>query len=142
MKNKKIIQWVIISLIALILGLTVFGVVKSYLSGESKLPEAAQRNPRVKEAYLFALEHPDLLEKIPCFCGCANTGHKSNKDCYYDHEGNLADHGSLCGGCVGITLDVKQQYQQGKSVSEIRSFIDEKYGSKEYAIPTPTPPVE
>ena len=36
----------------------------------------------VQEAYRFALRRPDVLQYMPCFCGCGATGHASNKDCY------------------------------------------------------------
>jgi hypothetical protein len=45
-----------------------------------------QQPPVVREAYQFALANPDILSKIPCYCGC-RTGHggdthKSIKDCF------------------------------------------------------------
>jgi hypothetical protein len=36
----------------------------------------------VQEAYRYALAHPDVLQYVPCFCGCGAQGHQSNKDCY------------------------------------------------------------
>lgn len=36
----------------------------------------------VKDMYAFALAHPEILSFIPCYCGCADTGHRSNRDCY------------------------------------------------------------
>ena len=34
-------------------------------------------------AYRFALERPDLLKQIPCYCGCGQeAGHKNNLDCF------------------------------------------------------------
>jgi len=38
--------------------------------------------PEVREAYRFALAHPDVLQYVPCYCGCVNGGHTSNRDCY------------------------------------------------------------
>ncbi len=38
--------------------------------------------PEVQEAYRFAVAHPDVLQFIPCYCGCVNQGHRSNRDCY------------------------------------------------------------
>ncbi len=32
--------------------------------------------------YRYAVEHGDELQYVPCFCGCARVGHKSNRDCY------------------------------------------------------------
>lgn len=38
--------------------------------------------PEVQEAYRFAVAHPDVLQYIPCYCGCVDQGHRSNADCY------------------------------------------------------------
>jgi len=35
-----------------------------------------------QELYRFAAVHHDVLQYIPCFCGCVNGGHTSNFDCY------------------------------------------------------------
>ena len=50
-------------------------------------------------AYKFALEHPELLSKVPCYCGCGQeAGHKSNLDCFVQRRsGNdvtFDDHGA------------------------------------------------
>ncbi len=46
-------------------------------------PEAFRRAaPEVQEAYRFAVAHPDVLQYIPCYCGCVSHGHRSNWDCY------------------------------------------------------------
>lgn len=43
-----------------------------------------------ERAYLGAIEHGDLLSKIPCYCGCGEeAGHESVYDCYIaSREGN------------------------------------------------------
>jgi hypothetical protein len=38
--------------------------------------------PEVQEAYRFALANPEPLQYIPCYCGCGDQGHGSNRDCY------------------------------------------------------------
>ena len=38
--------------------------------------------PVVRAAYLFAARHPEVLSKMPCFCGCQSRGHKHNDDCF------------------------------------------------------------
>ena len=35
-----------------------------------------------QELYRFAAANHDVLQYIPCFCGCVNGGHTSNFDCY------------------------------------------------------------
>jgi len=37
------------------------------------------------EAYQFAIDNPDILAQIPCYCGCGQESgalHESNLDCY------------------------------------------------------------
>ncbi len=123
-KKKKVL---VVSLIIFVLAFSLFAFLSNKFSGSDGLPPGAQKNEKIKEAYLFAQEHPELLEKMPCHCGCMNMAHKSNKDCYFDQEGNLIEHASHCSGCTGITLDVKEMYGQGKSIAEMKTFVDEKY---------------
>ena len=52
-----------------------------------QLPDFAKsRGQKVEELYRFAVEQGKSLESIPCFCGCRNIGHKSNRDCYIKSE--------------------------------------------------------
>jgi hypothetical protein len=40
------------------------------------------------KAYQIAQEAPELLERMPCYCGCyVNPGHRNNLDCYADRHG-------------------------------------------------------
>ena len=34
-------------------------------------------------AYSFALARPDVLQWLPCYCGCAGIEHRSNLDCFF-----------------------------------------------------------
>ncbi len=47
-----------------------------------QLPSFAMGKPKVEEAYRYAAAHPDVLQYIPCYCGCGNIGHRHNGDCY------------------------------------------------------------
>jgi hypothetical protein len=38
--------------------------------------------PEVQEAYRYAVGNYDVLQWMPCFCGCGAGGHRSNFDCY------------------------------------------------------------
>lgn len=40
----------------------------------------------VIEAYVFAAKHPEVLQYMPCYCGCENEPdpHESNVDCFVD----------------------------------------------------------
>lgn len=41
-----------------------------------------QAPPRIQETYRFAVAKQDLLQWMPCFCGCGEMGHTSNATCY------------------------------------------------------------
>lgn len=43
------------------------------------LPRSASA---VQAAYEFAARHPEVLERLPCFCGCERLGHSSNRHCF------------------------------------------------------------
>lgn len=107
--------------------------------GSEKLPKYATRTSIVKAAYQYAVENPDLLEQIPCYCNCYRMGHRSVEDCFVKNIKNggrviYSDHGANCGICYGIALDAKQMVENGKTPDKIRSIIDEKYA--EYGQPT------
>ncbi len=44
------------------------------------------------EAYTFAAEHPEVLDYMPCYCGCyEDDGHTNNTACFIDSvAGNIA----------------------------------------------------
>lgn len=46
---------------------------------KAALPRAAHA---VRAAYEFAARQPEVLERLPCFCGCRKLGHRSNHDCF------------------------------------------------------------
>ncbi|AKM18774.1 Uncharacterised protein [[Flavobacterium] thermophilum] len=96
--------------------------------------------------YQQAAEHRELLENIPCYCGCGQSaGHKNNYDCFvYENkqDGSVVwdDHATKCGVCLEIAAESIAAYEDGKSVKDIRRMIDEKY-KEGYAEPTPTKPL-
>ena len=46
----------------------------------------AEAPPEIVEAYVFAARHPEVLEHMPCYCGCERESppHGSNYDCFVD----------------------------------------------------------
>lgn len=54
--------------------------------------EAYSPSAHVKEAYEFAVEHPEVLDYMPCYCGCfEEDGHVSNTHCFVESvEDNVA----------------------------------------------------
>jgi len=60
---------------------------------KGQLPDFAGPSlPDIRRLYAYAVEHGEELQYIPCFCGCARMGHKSNRDCYiksFNSDGTL-----------------------------------------------------
>ena len=60
---------------------------KLKLDTSAELPDYLQdTRPEMQEAYRFALANREILEKIPCYCGCNTLGHKNNYDCYVNMQ--------------------------------------------------------
>ncbi|MFD2923359.1 PCYCGC motif-containing (lipo)protein [Halobacillus naozhouensis] len=111
------------------------------------MPKFLKNKPEnMQLIYTSASQHKELLEQIPCYCGCGESvGHKNNYDCFiHDNKENGAivwdDHGTKCGVCLEIAAQAMIDYQNGKSVQEIRENIDAQY-KQGYAEPTPTPEI-
>jgi hypothetical protein len=50
---------------------------------QGELPSFARTgSPKAQEAYRYAATHGEILQYIPCFCGCTNVGHHHNGECY------------------------------------------------------------
>ncbi len=47
---------------------------------------ARSGGPDVERLYRFALEQGKDLDYVPCYCGCGNIGHRSNRECYVKSE--------------------------------------------------------
>lgn len=111
----------------------------------SELPEAIQQeSPRVRDAYRFALAHPEDLANQPCYCGCGAMGHTSNLSCYIQdvaEDGSVTfdNHALGCGICVDIAQDVMRQKAEGKTAQEIRAYVDQTYSAYGPSTDTPLP---
>lgn len=99
----------------------------------SDMPSMIQESPvSVQEAYQFAVANPDVLTQLPCYCGCGATGHTSNYACYISEQnadGSLVfdNHAMGCSICVDITQDAMRMLDEGKSLPEIREYVDQTY---------------
>ena len=106
--------------------------------------EPVQPMPVLKQVYDFAAYHPEVLQFIPCYCGCESVGHKANHDCFVKSrtaDGRVSQwdaHGMGCAVCLGVGRRAMTLFNQGMSVAEIRATIDREYGSR-YPSHTPTP---
>ncbi len=60
---------------------------------KGQLPDFAGPGlPDIHRLYAYAVEHGNELQYVPCTCGCARFGHKSNRDCYiksFNKDGTL-----------------------------------------------------
>ncbi len=141
MKNKFKIKIItaIISAAAILVLLTACGKGRGADEGGLKMaslqdmPAEVSAAPiTVQQAYRFAVANPDILGKMPCYCGCGAIGHTSNYACYVsavDGQGNASidEHALGCSICVDITQDTMRLLREGKTVPEIKAYIDETY---------------
>jgi Protein of unknown function with PCYCGC motif len=121
------------------------GDVQELTASIEVMPAFLEKQPeQIAAIYRAAPKHKELLESMPCYCGCGDSaGHKNNYDCFVaenKEDGKIVwdDHGTKCGTCLEIAAVSMSESSEGKSMLEIRKMIDEKY-KEGYANPTPTP---
>lgn len=109
------------------------------------LPKFLDGKPeQMRTIYQMAAENSDLLQWIPCYCGCAESAdHQHNGNCFYKEirpDGVVVwdDHGTRCNVCLEIAAYSVMLKQEGKNAMEIREWVDQTYKTG-YAPPTPTP---
>jgi hypothetical protein len=99
----------------------------------SEMPAEVQAAPVVvQQAYQFAAANPDIVQQLPCYCGCGAMGHTSNYACYVarvdvDGKREYDSHALGCSICVDITQDAIRLTRKGKSPAEIRAYVDQTY---------------
>ena len=103
------------------------------LAWEARPDYVRHAHPRVAEAYRYALERPDMIQWMPCYCGCEAMDHRSNLDCFLRSRmagGAVAfeEHASFCDICVETALLAKQRLAEGRSLAEIRAEVDATWG--------------
>ncbi|MFP6573203.1 MAG: PCYCGC motif-containing (lipo)protein [Vicinamibacterales bacterium] len=114
------------------------------------LPPVSNMVPRapevVRDAYIFAAQRPDILEYVPCFCGCETAGHTRNADCFVasrNEDGAVREwdtHGMACTICVDVARDAMQLSASGASTVDIRAAVESKYAAYPRQTSTPSPP--
>ena len=116
-------------------------------SGAGVMPDyVMSASEDVQMAYQFAMDRPDIMMWMPCYCGCGgHSGHKSAKNCFIKESSTATDvqfdeHGANCQMCVIIALDTKTMTEEGRSLKEIRIYIDDKFGDIGPGTDTPMPP--
>lgn len=120
------------------------GDLREKTSGASELPVfMMDKHEDMQNIYMASAQHQELLEYIPCYCGCADSAdHQSALNCFvYEtkESGEVVwdDHGTRCGVCLETAAESINQYRDGKSIKEIRDYIDEAY-KEGFSEPTPT----
>lgn len=101
-----------------------------YITGEMRVMYEWAKTPKGIE----------LLEQIPCYCGCKYEGHKHTRHCFWKDNGNFDKHGITCSVCFDIAKKTKEMHEQGEDVCEIRKTIDKFYEpNKQLGTETPMP---
>jgi hypothetical protein len=107
-----------------------------------KFPDYVYTDALALSGYTYATKHPDVLEQIPCYCGCGgHSGHRFLRDCFIKDDWTYDEHARTCDVCIGEALKVQNYLASGKTLKEARTLIDNEYGPKYAEGRTKTPPV-
>ncbi len=111
----------------------------STVTSPREFPPFAYNSAQVLQAYETAVQMPEVLLLMPCYCNCGEAhGHKNLKDCFFNEDGSLNDHAAFCEVCDMEVADIATWQGEGYSLKQIRGLIEEKYSA--YGEPTDTPP--
>jgi hypothetical protein len=96
-------------------------------------PEFVEALPaQGRSAYAFALARPDVLQWLPCYCGCGGMGHRSNLDCFFQDRETGAftfeEHASFCDICVETANLASKMVLEGRTMGQIRAAVDATFG--------------
>lgn len=84
----------------------------------------------VAEGYRIAKQRPELLEQLPCYCGCyLEDGHQNNLDCFRDR------HGETCPMCLEIAREAARLEDQGYAADDIKRIIDRRFAPRKSLSP-------
>ena len=116
------------------------------------LPVMPNISPRpievITAAYAFAARNPDVLEYVPCFCGCETFGHTGNASCFVKERAangvvrEWEPHGMGCIVCIDVARTAEQLYASGASIQDIRTAVEAQYETSPRMTPTPAPPTD
>lgn len=86
-----------------------------------------------QSAYAYALARPDVLQWLPCYCGCGGMGHRSNLDCFFQRREvkgtyQYEEHASYCDICIKTANMADAMLREGKTMTEIRAAVDSTFG--------------
>ncbi|MCE2514638.1 MAG: hypothetical protein J4F37_06450 [Acidobacteria bacterium] len=111
------------------------------------VPNMVPRSPEViRDTYTFAAHRPDVLEYVPCYCGCETAGHSGNADCFVESrnpDGTVREwdtHGMACTICIDVAHTAMRLHTSGATVQDIRAAIEDEYARFPNQTPTPAAP--
>ncbi len=131
--SKKIIIPVIVIITA---ALALLLLNRPAATGRASMPAYATGSAFVKEAYAFAMDNPEALDGVNCYCGCMQHSHSGRihkrglLDCFMKEDGSFERHASECDMCLRDAMQVKQMFESGSSKEQIKQAIDSKYAKQ------------
>jgi len=103
-------------------------------------PSSVYTNPQALEAYRIAVQMPDLLMLLPCYCGCGKTlGHRNLRDCFLNADGTFDDHAATCAVCDMQAADAAKWKAAGNPPGQIWRLMVAKYDTYGPGTDTPKP---
>lgn len=88
---------------------------------------------QMKVIYRAVLEQQQLLKHVPCYCGCGDSvKHAHNYHCFIHEnkdDGSIVwdDYATRCQICLDIVAESIVENNDGKTIDEVRTMIEEKY---------------
>ena len=105
-------------------------------------PAYVRSNPMAEAAYHYAINHPEIVKWMPCYCGCGGLGHESNLACYVAPDGTASTSTPRTATSASRSRSRPRTcVAQGMSLREIREVIDQTFGAGNIpSTPTALPP--
>ena len=125
------VRWIIAAVAIGLLVIVGFGVWQMRAAADANGGDASAsltQDPElyrgdIRQAYIVARDHPELLAQLDCYCGCEqHEGHKNLLDCF------RTNHGASCDICVGEAVTAGQMLTQGTPVDQIRDALRARFG--------------
>lgn len=77
---------------------------------------------KVREAYIAAQQHPEILAQLHCYCGCEHAeGHHNLLDCFRNR------HAESCEICTGEAIMAARMTGQGMPVEQLQDAVRARY---------------
>ena len=106
-----------------------------------QFPDFVYNTQTSEDAYRLAVDNRQLFSQMPCYCGCSRLDmpHQDLDQCFFTADGGFDQHAAYCTICADIAVDAVRWQSEGKTTTEVRRLVDEKFG--EVGPGTNTPPV-